>query len=346
MDQNELMHHGIRGQKWGVRRYQNADGSLTSAGKKKYGTKTNFERVQAAKKAASPEAMKAKRDRERAQARTEAEIAKYKKKAGLIDKDSEKSKSSNDRPKSYKEMSNEELSALITRMNLEKNYFDAKIKLAGVTPQKISKGEKFINWAKETYLPGVKRATTEVGEKWLKKTLSRIMGTDEVNDLEKLAKDAKVAGYKKQIYEAEEAGLRLKEKKSGNKNGENNQPKNESKPKTENESNDKKSKANNVDSKVNKSPEYFEKKQFTDATKDAFKSESKTNDFVKGEVIGKATSKASEKFTNPNSWKFNANDWVDGSWKDVSPSSYEIVPFKQTGMNYINQFLLEDKKGK
>lgn len=32
----ELAHHGILGQKWGVRRYQNADGSLTSAGKRRY----------------------------------------------------------------------------------------------------------------------------------------------------------------------------------------------------------------------------------------------------------------------------------------------------------------------
>lgn len=31
-----LMHHGIKGQKWGVRRYQNEDGSLTEAGKKHY----------------------------------------------------------------------------------------------------------------------------------------------------------------------------------------------------------------------------------------------------------------------------------------------------------------------
>lgn len=30
----ELYHHGVQGQKWGVRRYQNADGSLTAAGKK------------------------------------------------------------------------------------------------------------------------------------------------------------------------------------------------------------------------------------------------------------------------------------------------------------------------
>lgn len=31
-----LAHHGILGMKWGVRRYQNEDGTLTAAGKKRY----------------------------------------------------------------------------------------------------------------------------------------------------------------------------------------------------------------------------------------------------------------------------------------------------------------------
>ena len=47
MDQNYLMHHGIKGQKWGERRFQNPDGSLTPEGirrynqyKERYGEKT------------------------------------------------------------------------------------------------------------------------------------------------------------------------------------------------------------------------------------------------------------------------------------------------------------------
>lgn len=38
MDNNELMHHGILGMKWGVRRYQNKNGSLTPAGKRRVQT--------------------------------------------------------------------------------------------------------------------------------------------------------------------------------------------------------------------------------------------------------------------------------------------------------------------
>lgn len=33
---NEIYHHGIKGQRWGVRRFQKKDGTLTNAGKKRY----------------------------------------------------------------------------------------------------------------------------------------------------------------------------------------------------------------------------------------------------------------------------------------------------------------------
>lgn len=54
----ELYHHGVKGQKWGVRRYQNKDGSLTPAGRKRQAK----QEYSAERKAAKAKYQSAKRD--------------------------------------------------------------------------------------------------------------------------------------------------------------------------------------------------------------------------------------------------------------------------------------------
>lgn len=44
---NELKHHGIKGMKWGVRRFQNKDGTLTPAGRKRYDSSNPYNNTKA-----------------------------------------------------------------------------------------------------------------------------------------------------------------------------------------------------------------------------------------------------------------------------------------------------------
>lgn len=44
-NQMYLAHHGIDGQKWGVRRFQHEDGSLTAEGKERYGRTSRKEQI-------------------------------------------------------------------------------------------------------------------------------------------------------------------------------------------------------------------------------------------------------------------------------------------------------------
>lgn len=56
--EDELAHYGIMGQKWGIRNYQNPDGTLTEEGKKRYGTgsRTEFaDRMRRSEEAAKQE---------------------------------------------------------------------------------------------------------------------------------------------------------------------------------------------------------------------------------------------------------------------------------------------------
>lgn len=120
---DEIKHHGIKGQKWGVRRYQNADGSLTAAGKKRYGTSENFERQYPADKKKSDIALigasrnAARGAREVNKNLREVEREKSSKKQKKVNKQIEEAARENAR-----NMTDQELREAVNRLNMEENY--------------------------------------------------------------------------------------------------------------------------------------------------------------------------------------------------------------------------------
>lgn len=123
ISEEELYHHGVKGQKWGVRRYQNEDGSLTNAGKKRYGTSENFERQYPAdKKKSDISAINSGREATRNAKEVnknlkELEKEKTSKKQKQVNKQIEEAVRDDAR-----RMSDQELRDAVNRLNMEENY--------------------------------------------------------------------------------------------------------------------------------------------------------------------------------------------------------------------------------
>ena len=146
---NELSHHGILGQKHGIRRFQYSDGSLTPAGRLRYGV--GGERGKAAPKAKAASS----RDQERAAARAKRIEAQQAKKTARIEsrKANKELSQKEDRERQElrryeelrrtpaKRLSENEIKELTARLQMEKNYKDL---LKQTEDPKLFDGKKFV----------------------------------------------------------------------------------------------------------------------------------------------------------------------------------------------------------
>ena len=184
---DEISHHGIKGQRWGLRRYQNKDGSLTPAGRKRV-AKMKDEYTQ----------LTGKR---------------------LIRKPSPKAAepASQNTKKKVKDLTDTELNDRINRLQKEKQ-------LIGLQNELAPKGQKFVSAVgKQVIVP----AAAEAGKELLKNKLIQIgkaklglnpkkaEGIDAI--YEELKKEKEILGFKKAKYKLEEEIKEYEAKRSTEK---------------------------------------------------------------------------------------------------------------------------------
>lgn len=109
-----LCHAGVKGMRWGVRRYQHKDGSLTALGRARYRRQERKERAKVKKAIAEAETVEAKKQR-------------------ILS-----SRSAKDLYENADLFSTQELQSAYNRLQLERN-------IASLAPKEVKKGEQFVS---------------------------------------------------------------------------------------------------------------------------------------------------------------------------------------------------------
>lgn len=223
---DELLHSGVKGMRWGVRRYQNKDGTLTAAGKKREASerKGGSKKGGGALKKAGKNIAKKLKDRKEAKDKEKAEEK--------LNKQKEKS-----RKKSIDKMTDAELKDYIERKKLERDAAAVDDQVAtyksharavsnqsdAQSPDQASGGKglgsKLVN---DVVVPAATQAGKAALTSALNKTLNKALGLDGEADgvLEALKKTAEASGYQKTIAEARKATAEAIKKERENANDE------------------------------------------------------------------------------------------------------------------------------
>lgn len=156
-----LAHHGIKGQRWGVRRFQNSDGSLTSAGAKRYAVGPNGKLIKKkgvtrASNRYQIKKVKQQAKLERAKAKEAAKTEKYKEKL-------EAKKPQLSRKEYVKSLSDKELSDINKRDAMEAAWLKNH-------PEKKTVGKYLMN---DVIKPSVEKAMKKQVDNYIDKFVDK-----------------------------------------------------------------------------------------------------------------------------------------------------------------------------
>lgn len=223
---SELYHHGIKGQKWGIRRYQHKDGSLTLQGKIHYGVESKKlakakEKLKEEKKAASTyKKNKAKLDKLEADKQKVAEQRKAlkNKKSDKPEETAEQKKArllkSTDAKEIYKDkdvLTDQELQNRVNRINLE-NQLSSKIPAEKTgfdkVMDKVDTASKTINSATELFNK-IDKAYSSVANSTLAKAAGLDLPTGPKEKIKEFNMDEFVKNMHKMSNKDREAGVKI-----------------------------------------------------------------------------------------------------------------------------------------
>lgn len=169
--QDELMHHGIKKMRWGVRRYQNPDGSLTPAGRARYEKGFNKETKRLAKKDRKDTRVIKKKYKDKAERQKALNLQKGR----IARRDAKRFEDRNNKLFDYQKKSNDsgtlsdkQLDYRISRLEKEKRYMEL---MTAARERPIPKKESKL---KKAVSESAVRAVSSVGESLFKYGLKKL----------------------------------------------------------------------------------------------------------------------------------------------------------------------------